>query len=533
MSEKEKKLRSDYKRLRKCWIARQTALLIAVLILATVATLLTVMLDKTYYITARETPSVDYGIHLKENAFYDEEYLGKDYAYIASLIDTVEVDFAYELATDAAEPLSLTCTYWVEAVLEIKIKSSGKVLYCPVDNLTEAKRLSGNGSGIRVAETVLIDYDQYNQLASDFVKSYQLSGVAESNLVLKMHANTVGKGDQLEGGVSKSDYVASLSVPLTTNTVEVKITSAAPAAERQIPSYSTKSMAAVFRVLSFVFGGLAPVLALVLLCFIRLTANADTTYRARVDRLVRSYKSFIQKIHNTLDLSGYQPLFVDTFEEMLEIRDTISAPILMSENADETCTHFLIPTPTRLLYVYELKVDDYDEIYGKQEEQEEKPTAEDESLLLEFVHDDVVDEVKLLDAEHVDLAELDAAVHQPTPELSEIDYVQECDPVFVETEQAPGVEVVGVVWPERPKRNKIYRYDPNGEQLEVGDTVLVPTRDVHRNKDVVRKAAVAQENHLVDPEALHKPLKKIIGVLRHKLQNTLEAQSSKQEKRKK
>ena len=36
----------------------------------------------------------------------------------------------------------------------------------------------------------------------------------------------------------------------------------------------------------------------------------------------------------------------------------------MTENSDETKTSFLIPTNTKLLYVFEIKVDNYDEIYG-------------------------------------------------------------------------------------------------------------------------------------------------------------------------
>ena len=55
-------------------------------------------------------------------------------------------------------------------------------------------------------------------------------------------------------------------------------------------------------------------------------------------------------------VTGYQVLMVDTFKEMLEIRDTIDAPILMNDNEDQTCTRFIIPTNTKLLYMFEIKV---------------------------------------------------------------------------------------------------------------------------------------------------------------------------------
>jgi hypothetical protein len=61
------------------------------------------------------------------------------------------------------------------------------------------------------------------------------------------------------------------------------------------------------------------------------------------------------------DTHGYQRILVDTFDEMLEIRDTIQAPILMFENEDKTCAKFIIPTDSKLLYLYEIKIEGYNE----------------------------------------------------------------------------------------------------------------------------------------------------------------------------
>ena len=40
---------------------------------------------------------------------------------------------------------------------------------------------------------------------------------------------------------------------------------------------------------------------------------------------------------------------------MLEIRDTIRQPILMKENSEKTSAYFVIPSNTKILYVYRLK----------------------------------------------------------------------------------------------------------------------------------------------------------------------------------
>jgi hypothetical protein len=84
-----------------------------------------------------------------------------------------------------------------------------------------------------------------------------------------------------------------------------------------------------------------------------------------VRRIVNSYGSFIQQMLGGFDTEGYQVIAVRSFTELLGIRDTLQAPILMSENRDETMTQFLIPTSNKLLYVYTIKVDNFDEIYGR------------------------------------------------------------------------------------------------------------------------------------------------------------------------
>ena len=149
---------------------------------------------------------------------------------------------------------------------------------------------------------------------------------------------------------------------------------------------------------------------------------------------------------------------------------------------------------------------------------EPKPHHHVHKKTVEVVHDDVVEEITIFEADDVQQEALEELIVAPTPALDEIDFddASEEIPDFEETPEHPGVDVIGVVWPEKPKRNKIYRYDPDGESVSVGDIVIVPTRDAHKNREVIRKAAVAHANHKIDPETLSFPLKKILGVLNKK-----------------
>ena len=90
----------------------------------------------------------------------------------------------------------------------------------------------------------------------------------------------------------------------------------------------------------------------------------------------------------------------------------------------------------------------------------------------------------------------------------------------VEEAEDFGVDAIDVFWKERP--NKFYTYDPDGNTVEEGDIVLVPTRDVESDKEIVREAEISRGNYKADPTELKKPLKKIIGVVKRKAEQIFE-----------
>jgi hypothetical protein len=195
----------------------------------------------------------------------------------------------------------------------------------------------------------------------------------------------------------------------------------------------------------------------------------------------------------------------------------------MNENEDKTRTLFFIPTNTKLLYVFEIKVDDYDEIYNNVEEIEEEPAPAEE--IAEEKESEIVEETVIVMDNNVDAEALAEAIASPSIALEDIDYDMDDD-----EEEEEGVEVIGIVWPERPTHNKVYRYDPNGERVTKGDIVLVPSRDKEKNRDIIRKATVAHGNHKIDPEHLTHPLKKIIGIVKRKAEAALMPKETKEEK---
>ena len=505
MSEAERKRRQDYKRNRKKWIWIQAIAIAVAVALALTSFLVYDRMNRTYYIEYTEGCTVDYLVQYKENSFFDEEWIPSGQSYVTSLTEAVKTDFHYVLNMDA-EDIGFEYTYTITSQLIVSDKDTGAHIFDPTEVIRSQTRFgSGDSSSISLEESVTVDFKKYASMAEQFIDVYGLTN-ATGMLAVKMTVDVLSNCESFEQS-NENRYEVSVLIPLCEENFSIEVTSAAPTTESKVLACKTAVNQNVFLVLAIVFAALSFLFGCVLTAFIYITRNEDITYASKVRRLVSSYRSFIQQMEGTFDSEGYQIVRIKTFNEMLWIRDTIQSPILMSENEDETKTEFLIPTNTKILYMFEIRVENYDEIYGLAEEVEEPVEVEEHVVESET-------ETAIVLEEDIDDEAIKEALETPDVSLDDIDFVPVDEPEYTETEEAPGVEVVGVVWPERPRRNKVYRYDPNGEQLSEGDMVLVPTRDVARDREVIRKATIAQGNHRIDPDSHPYPLKKIIAVIR-------------------
>lgn len=369
MSEAEKRKRRQYKQKRTARIILQAVILLLVVVIAIGSLITYYRLNQTYYIPYTETGGVDYRVQLKENDFYENEWQGAGQVYVSSLINQISADFNYRL-TMGAEDVSYTYVYRVDAKLEIADSKTGVAIYQPVYPLVAEQRFAQSGKNdLVINQTVNVDYALYNDQASRFVETYQLTN-ATSTLILQMKIDVEGNCETFEEN-SSNDYLLTLRVPLTEKTVEIKMISTVPEEESRVLACSNAVNTVIFLNTSTASLVLAIILAVVLIFYVFKTRNHDINYAIKVKRIVSAYRSFIQQINNGFDLRRYQVVLVNSFTEMLGIRDTIGAPVLMHENEDKTRTQFYIPTATDLLYVFEIKVEDYDEIYANTTDVEE------------------------------------------------------------------------------------------------------------------------------------------------------------------
>ena len=549
MSEKEKKHRALYRKNREKWILAQIVIIAILTVAILISALVAVQLKSKYYIGYTETGSIDYNVFLKDNEFYDSDVLDEGQAYVASLIDNIVVNFNYEIDMDTAD-VNYRYSYTVKSRLEIVDNTSNVAIFNPEYELVSVQnKTKSSSSRLRVNEIVSINYDEYNDLANKFLNTYELQSTT-SNIVLTLEVDVLSDCEAFAGSAVDS-YKSELRIPLTTKTVNVKMTSTVPSAESTMIACTRGMGSEAFKITAMVLGVIDALMIALLLAFIYLTRTPDITYTTRVRKIIAQYKSYIQKINNMFETKGYQVIFVDTFDEMLEIRDTIQAPILMHENTDKTCCKFIIPTDSKLLYTYVICVDGYEEPAVEAEDAKpttivqpsitnvvrpvvkvvvntppapEKPTDPEPVIRTvleepEVEADEAVEVVATTEEDEPE-APVEETIEEPVEDASEVEELIESIPEADEPEEY-GVDAIDVFWSERP--DKTYRYDPDGNVVACGDTVLVPTRDVYNDREVVREVEVCKGNYKIDPETLDRPLKKIIGVVKRKAEQIFTA----------
>ena len=367
---------------------------------------------------------------------------------------------------------------------------------------------------------------------SDFLRTYDLQNT-ESNIRLALEVDVQGNCANFVDTATEN-YVSELCIPLTQKTVNVDMTSSIPASETRTVECKSGVASEAFRVTAIVLGVVDALLIPLLVAFILLTRTKDMTYAARVKRITSQYKSFIQKTKNDFDPSGYQVLHVERFDELLEIRETVSAPILMYANDEELYTRFYVPTGAMLLYVYEIKVEGCETAQcdplpkncpcAANTTCPRAPQTPSAPVATPVVapEDKATEEAQKADApaEEVATKEEQAFLYDSNEcvwltDLSSEEaqaLTEELTEELMEAAAAAGVDAIDVILGDHNET-----FDPDGNLLECGDVVSVTENDVPVEAEVVKG------NYRVDPATLDKPLAKILGVVRRKAEQVFTA----------
>lgn len=332
-------------------------IIMAILVCALVYTsIMSFSITKRQYINYSENSDIDYKIHLKDNNFYDEEYLGKGMAYVASLIDKIHINYKYNYNVDKKSNLYIK--YAVKAKLVIASQSNSNVFFekeYDISKETIEDVIDKYGYSIN-KDDVVIDYNYYNKLANDFKSHYAVN--TSNRLEVTLYVTEKSKPNNIYD-LSNTNKVT-LVIPLSEQEVNISFDNKNINVEKQLisnPAFIIKDTK-----LAIASGVLAVLLFISIISLMKklsLTSNETSKYDKYVNRLLRGYDRLIINIKNKPNSEEYNIIKVERFEELIDVRDNTSQPInYFVVTPHQKCEFFVINKNN--LYTYVVKASDFD-----------------------------------------------------------------------------------------------------------------------------------------------------------------------------
>lgn len=296
------------------------------------------ILNKKYSIAYTENSNISYGVNLIENEFYKTNHLGENIDVISSLIKDIDVEFKYNL--NLSEDVDYYYSYKVLATIELKEKSKTNLIYSDEQVAINKERQEGTSKRLEIVEKMNLSYNDYNNQINKLIEEYKLSNT-ESELSLTMQLNVVNKATNEK--INKQTNVMTINIPLDTKTVEITVNENVKDSKGEIVIKSNDVEASkkylVFGITMLVCG---VVTFISFMKYISKTRSAEKMYEDELKKILFDYKSYVQRINTPINYKEYKIIKIDSFTELMQMREEIQSPILMYTEKSNLKTIFMI-----------------------------------------------------------------------------------------------------------------------------------------------------------------------------------------------
>lgn len=302
--------------------------IIALIVISVVLFKNSISLNSKSDLTYKQTSNLDYKVALKPNDYYKEQYLSKGMQYIASLIDYINIDFNYDFK--ASDKLNYKYIYYINA--DVKVTDSNdenKVIYSKSEKITDEKIIEKeNSDSFSIKENLRLNYATYNDLVKGFKSSYAIN--ADSNLELSLMIDILDeKGNKIKDKNSSDKMV--VKIPLTEQMINIKLDYKNINNSDNVKVYREVNISnKVLFTMSIIFIILAGISIILLSRFLSKTSRKKTAYELKLNKILREYDRVIITTRKRVKETG-TIVDVNSFEELLDVRDNLEKPIIFNE----------------------------------------------------------------------------------------------------------------------------------------------------------------------------------------------------------
>ena len=309
-------------------------------------------------ISYTQNGNVDYKVCLKENNFYSQNCLDKNMSYVSSLIKNVGLTFNYDLNT--SKQLNVKTEYEVTAKLVISnAENTSKYFeqkYILQDKTSEG--ISQINNEYKISKNIDIDYDYYNTIASTFKSQY---GV-ETNSYIEVSFQVFHTNKENEDIRVPSPNPVILNIPLSQKSININMT--ASGINKQETQNIESSIFTLNNIICLFIGIIALIVCLIsglkIAKMLTLIKEKKNNYDKFIEKILREYDRLIVETSTLPKFNNYFLTKVNSFGELIDVRDNLRLPIMYYEVAKHQKCHLYI-IDNKNLYLLTVKAVDMEE----------------------------------------------------------------------------------------------------------------------------------------------------------------------------
>lgn len=305
----------------------------------------------------QEKGNVKYSVCLKDNDFFEDECLDSNMSYVASLIKNISFDFNYQFNGNFDNLVS-SVDYEVVAKLIIE-NNDTKTKYYEKEYVLTPKTsdsIKNNGTLYNLDKKINIDYEYYNNIATNFKSQY---GV-DSQSYLEVYLNTYNNVNSKYKDIPTSAQI-SVRIPLSQKAIEIKFNT--QEVNKSIDKYITSKNIVINGYLIFIVGITFLFTSLIFLFFIFMIikkyAKTISKYDKFINKILKEYDRLIVETATFPDEKEYNVLIINSFNELVDVRDNLRSPIMFYNVKDHKMSKFYILNNNNL-YLYIVNSKDID-----------------------------------------------------------------------------------------------------------------------------------------------------------------------------
>ena len=293
-------------------------------------------------VTYSDRGSVSYQVCIHESDYYEKkcEKEGESYP-TAALIDA---NFGYHGIY--SEPIEGLKYYVIANTRVYDKKYEDKILYEAEDLVVDKTELDPS-TNISIQEQVTIDYPKYNKYALNYYKKYPI----DSNIDLEVALYIEDRGEARK--------VSSIVFPLGKNNFEIEkdaVNVNNQTTTLDVDMWNEENT--IYVIIACVLIIIALILIFRVTCFVLKVTTYRSAYQRKVEELLSEYDSLIVEAEDSYEPNADKELIkVDTFEDLLKIKDEVDKPIIFSR-VNDVKSEFIVEDEEKT-YKYVLKETDF------------------------------------------------------------------------------------------------------------------------------------------------------------------------------